>query len=189
MAEPSPPPDPSGMEASGGVSSRAGAEVVQSPSQPAMGTSPERAGEEARGSAGGMDSSSEPPSLRVASTSDGTRRARRIPRSSSKQRIILGPGNPLLTSPTTCGLASVVIRSIDSHVESWRAGATQRSVDQWRTGAQISRRCPFRSGRRLPSPVDVSSRGVVGIDGSARAPTDDLARRPDPEALPPFPWR
>ena len=59
-AEPSPPPDPSGMEASGGDASRAGVGVAPSPSQPAMGTSPERTGEETRGLAGGMDSSPVP---------------------------------------------------------------------------------------------------------------------------------
>ena len=92
--------------------------------------------------------------LRVASASDGTHRARRTPKSRGKQRFILGPGNPLVTSPVTCGLAKVIIRPVVSHINGRRVDTTQRSVGHWRTGAQIQGRVPLGSDRRFPSSVN-----------------------------------
>ena len=163
--------------------------MAPSSSQPAMGTSPERTGEAVRGSAGGMDSSSEPPRR----PGSPTPAAGAVREGESPGRATIS-GSPWaratpVTSLTTSGLARMVIRPIVSHPNGGRASVTRRSVDQRRTDAQVPRRGPLRSGRRFPSPVEVAPRTVAGIEGSARAPKEDLPRRPDPEALPPFPWQ
>ena len=98
-------------------------------------------------------------SLWVASASNRTHRISRTRRPRSKQRFVLGPGNPLVTSPVTSGLAKVIIRPDARNANGRRGDPTQRSVGHWRTGVQILGHGLLGPGGRFPSFVNIANRG------------------------------
>ena len=132
--------------------------------------------------------------LRIANVIGGAR---------SKQRLVLGQGKPLVSSPAPGDLAEAINRSIASDANGRRGDPAQRGIGHRRIGVQMLGHSPPGSGGRLLGPVVAVRRGRIRGRRIGTCPHSRLTTAARPRGLatptlavatpprganPPLPW-